>query len=215
VLAACGSLIGVSVAFGSFSMLSRLVPPALAGAVVPSLDVRLLGFAVLISALTGVAFGLIPLRETLKFDVSHAFKGRSVSAGHGRMRPILVSLETALTVVLIAGTGLVVRTVVNIGNVNPGFNPDHVLTLRLELSPVQYPTVQIRVAFYRTVFDHVRTIPGVMSAGFTTFLPYTNFGGSTGLFVEGRPDPLPPQVWRREVSPDYLATIGVPLLKGR
>jgi predicted permease len=207
-----GSIAGVSVALGTFRFLSRLVPPALAGAVAPSLDIHLLGFAVLVSVVTGITFGLVPLRQVY---ISHAFRGRAVSVAHSRIRPLLVSLETALAIVVIASTGLVIRTILNIGNVNPGFNPDHVLTLRLELSPVQYPTVQSRVAYYRSILDHVEAMPGIVSAGFTTFLPYTNFGGTSGLFIEGPPDPRPPQTYRREVSPNYLATIGVPLLKGR
>jgi predicted permease len=148
-------------------------------------------------------------------DVTHAFKGRTISRGHGGIRLILLSVETALAIVIIASTGLVVRTVLNIGKVDPGFNPDGVLTMRLELSQAQYPTTQSRVIYYRAILDRVRTMPGVVSAGFTTFLPYTNMGGTTGLFIDGVSDPQPPQVYRREISPDYLPSIGVPLLQGR
>lgn len=215
VLSTCGSLLGILFAAGSFRFLSRLIPAALAGAVAPSLDLRVLVFAVLVSLGTGIAFGISPLRQVLTSDVTDAFKGRTISRGLGRFRPVLLSAEIALAILIVASTGLVVRTLLNIGKVNPGFNPDGVLAMRLELSPVQYPTTQSRVIYYRTILDRVRTLPGVISAGFTTFLPYTNMGGTTGLFIDGISDPLPPQVYRREISPDYLVSIGVPLLKGR
>ena len=214
-LSFCGSIAGVAIAMSTFQFLGRLVPPELAGAVFPSMDIRLLVFAVLVSFLTGIAFGLAPLREVSRFDLSRAFKGRVVSDGHGRTRGLLVSLETALAIVVVISTGLVIRTVVNIGDVKPGFRPDHVLTLRLELSAVQYPTVQSRIAYYQAILERIRTLPGVISAGFTTFLPYTNFGGTSGFFIDGHPELRPTMVYRREVSAGYLPAIGVPLLKGR
>jgi putative ABC transport system permease protein len=215
VLSTCGSALGIVCAVGTFRFLSRLIPAALAGAVAPSLDVRVLMFAVLASLGIGIAFGITPLRQVITCDVTDAFRGRTISRGLGRIRPVLLSAETALAIVIIASTGLVVRTLLNIGQVNPGFNPEGVLTMRLELSPVQYPSPESRVMYYRAILDRVQTLPGVISTGFTTFLPYTNMGGTSDLFIDGVADAQPPQVYRREISPDYLQSIEVPLLNGR
>ena len=215
-LSATACVVGVLFAAASFRFLDNLIPPALSGAVFPTVDLRLLGFAVLISLLSGIVFGLAPLRETFRVDLSEAFRARSAGSGvRIRSRAFLVAFETALAVVVVAGTGLVVRTIMNIGAVDPGFRPQNVLTLRLELAANQYPTIEKRIAFYREVLGRVHALPGVISAGFTTFLPYTNFGGATGFFAEGRSDIPPTVVYRRETSSEYLAAMGVSLLKGR
>jgi len=215
-LSATACVVGVLFAAASFRFLDNLIPPALSGAVFPTVDLRLLGFAVLISLLSGIVFGLAPLRETFRVDLSEAFRARSAGSGvRIRSRAFLVAFETALAVVVVAGTGLVVRTIMNIGAVDPGFRPQNVLTLRLELAANQYPTIEKRIAFYREVLGRVHALPGVISAGFTTFLPYTNFGGATGFFAEGRSDIPPTVVYRRETSSEYLPAMGVSLLKGR
>jgi len=213
-LSVCGTVTGVLFASAVFRYLGRLVPASLAGAVFPSIDTRLLIFAAVISIFTGVAFGLAPLREAFRLDLNRAFKGRAISIGHGRARSVLVAMEIGLAIIVVAGTGLVIRTILKIQDVNPGFRADHVLTLRLEMSTVRYPTPQNRTAYYGAILDRLRALPGVVSAGFTTFLPYTNFTGTNGLFIEGRSE-RPPVLYRREVTSDYLAAMGVPLRKGR
>jgi hypothetical protein len=207
-LSVCGTVTGVLFASAMFRYLGRLVPASLAGAVFPSIDTRLLIFAAVISIFTGVAFGLAPLREAFRLDLNRAFKGRAISTGYGRARSLLVAMEIGLAIIVVAGTGLVVRTILNIQDVNPGFRADHVLTLRLEMSTGRYPTPQDRTAYYRAILDRVRALPGVESAGFTTFLPYTNFTGTNGLFIEGRSE-RPPVLYRREVTADYLGAMGV------
>jgi predicted permease len=220
-LSAMGSVLGVLIAIGAVRFLEILIPPTLAGAVQPSLDLRLLAFAAGATLLTGVIFGLTPLRTAFHFDFSQCFRGPAAVAGfRGRLRAALVSFETALAVVILATTGLIVRTILNIEAVDPGFRSESVLSLRLELPYTQYPTVERKVGFYREVLDRVRGLPGVVSAGFTTFLPQTNVQGANAVFVEGyegKPDARsnPPILWRREVTAEYLETIRVPLHKGR
>jgi predicted permease len=213
-LSVCGTIAGILAATAVFRFLQRLIPASLAGSVAPSIDGRLLLLGVAVSVLTGVVFGLAPLRAVFRLDLIHTFRGRSIAASHGRGRSVMVGLEMALAIVVVACTGLVVRTILNIQNQNPGFHQDNVLTLRLELTSARYKTVQSRITFYNTVLDHVHALPGVISAGFTTFLPYRNLGGTSGLFVEGSSSQVP-LLYRREISPDYLATIGVPLRRGR
>jgi predicted permease len=217
-LSGAGGLMGVLVAVAAFQALEILVPPALAGVVQPTLNLRLLSFTLLVSFGTGILFGLVPLRQAWRFDLSKSLAGRTATAqSRDRSRAVIVSLQTALAVVVVASTGLMIRTILNVEAVDPGFRAEHVLTARLELSSTQYATVKDRVAFYRDILERIETLPGVVSAGLTTFLPYTNFGGTSELSIEGRPD-VPDAVrmaWRRETTPRYLATIGVPLLKGR
>jgi putative ABC transport system permease protein len=217
-LSGAGGLMGVLVAVAAFQALEILVPPALAGAVQPTLNLRLLSFTLLVSFGTGILFGLVPLRQAWRFDLSKSLAGRTATAqSRDRSRAVIVSLQTALAVVVVASTGLMIRTILNVEAVDPGFRAEHVLTARLELSSTQYATVKDRVAFYRDILERIETLPGVVSAGLTTFLPYTNFGGTSELSIEGRPD-VPDALrmaWRRETTPRYLAAIGVPLLKGR
>jgi putative ABC transport system permease protein len=217
-LSGAGGLMGVLVAVAAFQALEILVPPALAGVVQPTLNLRLLSFTLLVSFGTGILFGLVPLRQAWRFDLSKSLAGRTATAqSRDRSRAVIVSLQTALAVVVVASTGLMIRTILNVEAVDPGFRAEHVLTARLELSSTQYATVKDRVAFYRDILERIETLPGVVSAGLTTFLPYTNFGGTSELSIEGRPD-VPDAVrmaWRRETTPRYLAAIGVPLLKGR
>jgi len=125
--------------------------------------------------------------------------------------------ELALAVVVLFSTGLMIRTILNLQAVDTGFRADNVLTANLPLSTPDYPTTERQNAFYREVLDRVRRLPGVVSSGFTTFLPYTVLIGSGPVTVEGRPRPRDGSdiAIIRYVTPDYLNTLGVPLLRGR
>jgi predicted permease len=114
-------------------------------------------------------------------------------------------------------SGLMIRTVLNLQALDPGFRVDHVLTASVALTPTDYPTAERQEAFRREVLDRVRRLPGVVSAGFTSFLPYTLLIGAAPIAVEGRPDPRDGSnvAIIRYVTPDYLRTLGVPLLQGR
>jgi putative ABC transport system permease protein len=216
-LSAIGGLAGVLVAVASFQFLDSLIPSTLRGAVAPGLDWRVLTFAFTVSLLSGALFGLAPMRAVSSLQLTRSLGARGSTQPRDRSRAVLVSAEIAMALVVVASTGLLVRTILNLERVDPGFQSDNVLTARLEVSFSGSSTLDRRKRFYSEVIARVRTLPGVVSAGFTTFLPYTNFGGSSALFLENRPE-LPDEArfaYRREVSPDYLATIGVPLLSGR
>jgi predicted permease len=216
-LSAIGGAAGVFAAFVMFQFLETLIPPALRGAVAPELDWRLLAFAVAVSLLSGAVFGLAPLRAISLPELTRSFGGRGLQQPRDRSRAFLITAEIAMALVVVTTAGLLVRTIINLENVDPGFNSENVLTARLEVSASGAATLERRKRFYVEVLQRVRTLPGVVSAGFTTFLPYTNFGGSSMLFLEGRPD-LPDgaqYAYRREITPDYLPAIGVRLLKGR
>ena len=123
--------------------------------------------------------------------------------------------EVALAVVVLFSTGLMIRTILNLQAVDPGFRVDNVLTASVGLTAADYPTAERQNAFYREVLDRVGRLPGVVSAGFTTFLPYTVLIGAGPFTVEGRPGPADGSnvAIFRYVTPDYLNTLGVPLLQ--
>jgi len=211
-----GGAIGVALSTEMFRFVAALIPGSLSGAVVPSLDSRLLLFAVSISILTGLLFGLAPLRQTLRASLGDSLRSRSPMAARNRSRAFVVALEAALAVVVVAWTGLMIRTIRNIEAIDPGFRANHVLTMRLELTDPQYSKPEQRIAFYRSVLEKIQVLPDTISAGFTTYLPFTNTIGTNGVFIEGSVNTRqPPIAYRREITPDYLKTMEVPLVRGR
>jgi putative ABC transport system permease protein len=200
-------------------VLERLVPDSLRGAVAPTLDFRLLTVALAAVLLTGLIFGLVPLRHALKMDLRTPLNTRTTSAVTGRRRAqaALVAAEVALAVVVVFSTGLMIRTILNLQAVDTGFRVDNVLTAQVALTGADYPTTERQNAFYGEVLDRVGHLPGVVSAGFTTFLPYTVLIGAGPVSVEGRPSRADGSNIGiiRYVTPEYLNTLGVPLLRGR
>jgi putative ABC transport system permease protein len=218
-LSAGGAVVALLLATQTFDVLETLVPDSLRGAVGPTLDLRLLTVALVAVLLTGLVFGLVPLRHALRMDLRTPLNARTTSAARGRRRAqaALVAGEVALAVVVLFSTGLMIRTILNLQAVDPGFRVDNVLTANVALSAAEYPTTDRQNAFHREVLDRVGRLPGVVSAGFTTFLPYTVLIGAAGVTVEGRPAPGDGSnvAILRYVTPDYLNTLGVPLLSGR
>lgn len=216
-LSATGGAIGVVVALVTVDWLGTLIPPPLRGAVAPALDWRMLVFAVTTSVLSGIVFGLAPQWAISGSKLIRSLAGRGTQLPRERVRAALVTTQIAMAVIVVAATGLLVRTLINLQNVDPGFRTENVLTARMEVSSSGASTLDRRKRFYAEVLDRIRQLPGVVSAGFTTFLPYTNFGGSIELVLREQPD-LPDAAkfaYRREVTPDYLTAIGVQLVAGR
>ncbi|HEX7238001.1 MAG TPA: ABC transporter permease, partial [Gammaproteobacteria bacterium] len=155
-------------------------------------------------------------------DFGAAF-GRAVGAQDTRarrLRTALVVAEIALTVVLLAGAGLLLRSYAKVLAVDPGFDADHLLVVGTVLPPSRYPEPADRDAFYQRVLERVRMLPGVESAGYVNFAPLVVKGGRSITLVEGRPRPAPGEMARtvasnRAVSPGYLEMLGVPLVSGR
>jgi predicted permease len=217
-LSGVGATVGLLVATRSFDLLNTLVPDPLRGTVSMSLDLRLLAFSTSVALLTGVVFGLVPLRHALQRDLRTALGARTHSTtAAGRRLRALVAIEVALSVVVLFSTGLMLQTVLNLERANIGFEKQNVLTARLELAQAEYPTLQHRLNFYDQLLERVEGIPTVVSAGLTSFLPYTETIGSAPLRVEGRTDLLDVsrQVYLRAITPGYLRTLRVPLRAGR
>lgn len=185
------------------------------------IDWRVLALSVAICLLTTLIVGLIPALETRNLDVSGALKADSpsVTSGRGRawVRSSLVIVQVCLSFVLLVGTVLLLRSLEKIRNSSPGFLTTRVLTTRVSIGAADYSEAQAK-AFQDQLLDRVRSLPGVEAAAFARITPlgYISYS-STPIVVDGhQPRPgEPPSVDYNEVSPDYFATLGIPLVTGR
>ena len=218
-IAAIGGGLGIVIAVVSVPLLSRLVPNSLPLADSPTVDLRVLFVAALVSALTGIAFGVFPaLRASGQGDLSALREGsRSGGGRRARLRSALVVAEVIASVVLLVSSGLLLRALSRVESTDPGFRAEGVVTMRTALPKPQYDSNTVREQFYRRVLDGVRALPGVQSVAYVSFLPMT-FGG--GIFAveaggipsngaDGRNASL------RYATPGYFSTLGIPLRAGR
>jgi len=218
-LSIAGGLGGLLFAWGSFSFLSQLVPDGLELNAQVRLDANVFGFTLLLSLLTGILFGLAPALQAAKVDLNEALKqggGRTgAGMGHRRLRNALVVAEVSLALVLLTGSGLLIKTFLHLRSMDIGLRPDNVLTVRTTLPRSKYAELPKRAAFYEQVLERVRSLPGVAAAGYTTAVPLTWKGGTNGFSIEGRQQ-LPGQdANHRQVSPGYMETLGMTLRLGR
>ena len=229
VLAICGGAAGLVIGYSALGVLLKIVPADLViGKLDPtphrlagSLDFGVVAFAVGISIVTGVLFGIVPALSSRRANLNEILKAgsRSISmGGPERLRSVLVVAETALAFALLVGAGLTLRSFAGLLNVKPGFDSSHVLTMSLNLVPSRYPTREKRAPAIREILRHVEEVPGVESAGIINLLPLTFRGGSSGFYVEGTPAPgrgQAPAANNRIVSPNYFKALRIPLRGGR
>ena len=218
-LAAVGGGLGVLVAAAAVPLLARLVPETLPIGQAPSLDLRVLLFAGLITGLTAVGFGVLPaLRAGHDTGLEGLREGaRSGGGRKQRLRSVLVVAEVMASVVLLISAGLLLRALWRIQAVDPGFRSEGVLTLRTALPLPKYDSTARRVEFYRRVLTEVDALPGVESAAYISFLPMAMGGGIWPVGVGGQ------QVDRRGnstaslryITPDFFKTLGIPFRTGR
>ncbi len=219
VLAVLGGVLGVGVAIAAVPLLARLTPTNLPIAEIPPVDFRVLGFAALITLITGAIFGLIPaLRVSGRGDLSGLREGsRSGGGQKARLRSALVVAEVMMSVVLLVSTGLLLRALWRVQSTDPGFRTGGLLTLRTSLPWPKYQATARRVQFYRNVLDDVRRIPGVSSAGYSSFLPMVMGGGIWPVSIDAV------TLDRREnhvassrfITPQLFNAMGIPLKRGR
>jgi predicted permease len=219
-LAFAGGALGLLLARLSMRVLVSLVPTGLPGASDLSIDGRLLGFTLGLSLLTGIAFGLAPALATTGSQVSDKLKegGRAgVSGKSRRFRDALVIAEIALAMILLVSAGLLIETLRNLHAIDPGFNPNSVLTLSTRLPSPKYADPLKRVAYFDAVLERVRALPGAAGAGFTSNLPFTSQGYTNTFRIEGRPfaPGISPDALYREITNDYLQTLQARLSEGR
>jgi predicted permease len=185
------------------------------------MDARVLGFAVLITVLTSVIFGLAPALVTLRTDVNQTLKdgdrGTTPTSARGGLRNVLVIVETCLALVLLAGAGLLMRTFINLQHVNAGFQAEHVLTFRVELPAKLYPNDASYIRFYKNLIERLRTLPGVQAAGVSSDIPWTGYDENSSFTIEGQPENPndSPEGRYHFATAGYFQSIGTPLLRGR
>ncbi len=186
-----------------------------------SLDWKVLLFTFGISILTGILFGIVPALQTTKTDLHETLKegGRNAAATTKQwIRSSLVVVEIALALAVLVGAGLLVKSFLHVQQVNPGFNPEGMLTMHLSLPMTKYSEAPQRANFYKQVINDVRALPGVQSVGAVSVLPLSG-GGSSGSFrIEGRDVPQGqslPHGARWAATSDYFKTMGIPLIRGR
>src|SRR3989441_1079219 len=186
------------------------------------LDALVLGFTLVISIFSGVVAGLAPALRLTKTDVNQALKeglGRTgTDSGGQRTRSVLVVSEVALSLVLLTGAGLMIRSLWMLRRVDPGFDPHNVLTMFVPLPRTKYALPVQQLEFYDQLLQRVRALPGVESAGTIDALPISGDGSTQPVTIEGQPIvPMSeqPEVAVRRITPGYLRTMRIPLLRGR
>ena len=202
--------------------LATLIPDGIAPMNGSGVDGRVLLFTLAVSLATGILFGIIPASRVSQFHLALSLQqggGRGgVGAGGHKLRNALVICEVALAIVLLAGAALLIRSLQNLYHLDPGFRADHVLIAHTPLSHPRYDSLERRTSFYDQVLEKVEALPGVVTAGYTTWIPLTNPGGASGIAIEGKPEPTPgnlliPNI--RIISKDYPAALRMRLASGR
>jgi putative ABC transport system permease protein len=221
-LALGGGALGIFLASTLMPALRALSPATVPRLAEARIDASVLFFSLSLCALTGVLFGLMPsmqaagkeLQETLK----EGSRGSSQGRHRARFRAFLVVAEIGMALVLLTCAGLLIKSFARLMDVNPGLSANNVMTFPLTLPPVRYPQAQQQEAFYRQLLERVKTIPGVQSAGATSYLPLSGSARFGFFCPEGHAclgvgkDPV---IATRQVSPGYFDTVRTPLLRGR
>jgi len=227
-LAACGGAVGLLVGAWGLSAMVAAIPErqrvALPHLQDLSLDGTMIALAVGVTLLTGVLVGSIPAWRAAGAQLRDALAGggRTTTAGSRATllstRPLLVTAEVTMAVVLVAGAGVLGKSVVRLMRVSPGFDPDGVLTMAVDLPDARYDTYAKAITFHRDLLERVSALPGVTGVGTINQLPFRGPGNSGTFTVEGAPlvtGEAEPEVNVRTVSTGYFDTLGVPLLAGR
>lgn len=219
-LACIGGLLGIAIAAWGLDLLKHFAAANLPQLLHARMDGTALAFLILISAASGILFGLAPAFTASRAEVQDALKGstRSTSgAGAERTRQGLVFAEVAMACVLLVGCALMMRSFVALVHADPGFRSENIVTADTVLQKERYADAGAMIRFYRETLARIRELPGVESAGVVTHLPFGGNGWGNGYEVEEHPDApgVPNNAQIRPASPGYLATLGVPLKEGR
>ena len=220
-LSLAGGALGLLVSGAAARALLLAAPIDLPRASAVGIDLRVLLACAAVSIATGIAFGLAPALATNRIEPAAAIADVSGgTAGQGRRRFLggLVVLDVALAIVLLCGAGLLIRSLARLFDVDPGFAPRNLVSMKVHLSGPAFREDAAIFAYYRRALDRVRAVPGVRSAAAVSQLPLGSDFDAYGIHAEDRPGANPendPAADRFSVSPDYLATMGIPLRKGR
>jgi len=219
-LSVVGGVVGLVLAYWLLDVLSWLGPSNIPRLPAIHMDGRVLAFNSAIAVLTGILFGMAPALRTSKLNLSEALKegARNVAGGrHDRLRKLLVISEVALSLVLLISAGLLIRSFISVERVNPGFNAQNVLGMRLSVAGTSYKGER-REIFYRELLERVHRLPGVTSAGIADNLPLSGGIGWGSISIEG----YQPSAGQEMIQSDirvagvgYFETMEVPVIKGR
>ncbi|HZD95600.1 MAG TPA: ABC transporter permease [Candidatus Sulfotelmatobacter sp.] len=220
VLGLVGGGLGIGLAGLAVSGLVALAPRELTRSVQVTFDLRILAIAVILSALTSVIFGLAPALIASRGNLSRALHEESHQGTGGgvRLRSWLVAGEVACSVILLAGAGLMFRTVIGLQAVDPGLNAGQVLTFRVTLPNARYKDPGKKVEFFAQAAGQLSRLPGVRSASGVSYLPFNGLAAGTNIDIAGRPPARPGEdldATIRTVLPGYFQTAGIPLKQGR
>ncbi|MEK6287007.1 MAG: ABC transporter permease [Acidobacteriota bacterium] len=216
-LAAFGGIAGLLLAVWSLSWLKGLSVLKLARLDEVALDGRALGFTALAVLLTGAVFGLMPALQVSLQQPSAVLKGSAASRPDGqRLRAGLMVVEIALSLVLLVGAGLLIKSFLKLQAVDPGFKPEGVVTLNLNLPDARYGQPEKRTAFLQQITEKLQALPGVEATATAAYSPLSDIYNSRIFIIEGRPE-TPQGLFAGQipVSPDYFRTLQIPLLGGR
>jgi len=221
ILALAGGALGLLLALWGVALMTKLLPQDFPRLAEINLDWRVLGFTLGASVLTGILFGLAPALQISRTDVQESLKesgrGASGSKRQNRLRNLLIVGEVALSVVLLAGAGLLFRSFLHLQSVNAGFTPQQVLTVRLTPSGPNYSRDAVYMSFYSQVMQRISDLPGVQAVGAINTLPLGK-GPTAGIRIEGAPletrDKWPSTNYRG-VSSDYFRAMNIPVVQGR
>jgi putative ABC transport system permease protein len=221
-LAVAGGAAGLLLAVWGVRALIAASPVIIPRVASVSIDTRVLLMTILLTAVTSIAFGLVPALRAARVDLAGTFKDgdRATTDGHRkhRLRSALVMSEFALALVLLVGAGLMIRSFVALMRVDPGFDPRNVISMTISTKGTREADPAVRPAFFAEVLDRVRAIPGIEAAGYINHLPLTGDRWGFGFSVVGRPKPKQgegPTATFRVVFPGYFQAMHIPLVRGR
>ncbi len=220
-LALFGGALGTLLAYWGVQALVGLSGANLPSTAQVRIDPTVLGFTLVTSILTGLLFGLAPTLRAMKLNLNETLKegGRgSDGSSRNRTRGLLVIFESAVAVMLLIGAGLLIRSLIRLQNTNPGFDPNNVITMRIDLPQKKYPAAESRARFWEQFQSRVSGLPGVESVGLITELPLSGQPNDMPYTVEGRAPGAPNEAFDndfRRINQDYFRSMRIPLLRGR
>jgi predicted permease len=222
-LSVLGGLTGLAVAFWADRALMKIYLPSDSGGmnISSAPDMRILLFNLAVTVLTGIIFGLVPALQTTKPNLAGTLKDQAGAVvgggGHHRLRKGLVVAQVTLSLLLLVGAGLFVRSLANLRNLGPGFSPERLVGFQIDPSLNGYSPERLKV-FYPQLADALSSIPGVRSVGLASMRILEDNEWDSSMTVEGFTPPKPgenPEPFMNSISPNYFATLGVPIVAGR
>jgi putative ABC transport system permease protein len=218
-LAIAGGAVGATIGIIAVPALATLAPDAMARAFAARFDGRVLAFTLVIAATTAILFGLVPALRASQVDPGASLQGgsrRSAAAPTTIARRMLIAVDVALAVVLLVSAGLMIRSVARLLGVDPGFDPDHVLTMHVSMGGRAYADNAVVVAKGDAIVARLHELPGVQAVALAGQVPLGGDGDRWSLRVEGQPSgPDDPFAERYSVTPEYFAAMRIPLIRGR